>query len=49
MYLQAMHGPVRIAWVAHRAAPYVGTVYNLKIQDADEYFVGASGVVVRDY
>ncbi|UCD51136.1 MAG: prepilin-type N-terminal cleavage/methylation domain-containing protein [Phycisphaerales bacterium] len=49
MYLQAMDGPVRIAWVAQRMAPYVGTVYNLKIQDADEYFVGVAGVVVRDY
>jgi len=49
MYLQTLAGPVRIAWVAQRVTPYVGTVYNLKIRDADEYFVGAVGVVVRDY
>ena len=49
MHLLTLGGDVRIAQVTKRAAPYVGTVYNLKIRNADAYFVGAAGVVVRDY
>jgi prepilin-type N-terminal cleavage/methylation domain-containing protein len=47
--LETMDGTVKVAWVVKRTTPYVGTVYNLKIQDADEYFVGKTGVVVRDF
>jgi prepilin-type N-terminal cleavage/methylation domain-containing protein len=47
--LGTMDGSVKIAWVVKRTTPYVGTVYNLKVKDADEYFVGKTGVVVRDF
>ena len=47
--LDTMDGTVKVSWVVKRTTPYVGTVYNLKIQDADEYFVGKTGVVVRDF
>ncbi len=47
--LETMDGTVSVAWVVKRTTPYVGTVYNLKIKDADEYFVGKTGVVVRDF
>ncbi|MBN1363151.1 MAG: prepilin-type N-terminal cleavage/methylation domain-containing protein [Sedimentisphaerales bacterium] len=47
--LDTMNGSVKVAWVVKRTTPYVGTVYNLKVQDADEYFVGKTGVVVRDF
>ncbi len=47
--LETMNGVVEVAWVVRRTVPYVGTVYNLKIKDADEYFVGKAGVVVRDF
>ncbi len=47
--LETMNGTVKVAWVLKRTTPYVGTVYNLKIKDADEYFVGKTGVVVRDF
>jgi hypothetical protein len=49
MCLRSLGGGVVIAQVVKRPTPYVGTVYNLKIADADAYFVGAAGVVVRDY
>ncbi|HNU31365.1 MAG TPA: prepilin-type N-terminal cleavage/methylation domain-containing protein [Sedimentisphaerales bacterium] len=47
--LQTHERPVRVLAVIRHNTPYVGTVYNLKIQDADHYFVGLAGVVVRDY
>ncbi len=47
--LDTMNGTVKVAWVVKRTTPFVGTVYNLKIQNADEYFVGKTGVVVRDF
>jgi hypothetical protein len=47
--LETVNGPVEVAWVVRRTTPYAGTVYNLKIKDADKYFVGKAGVVVRDF
>jgi prepilin-type N-terminal cleavage/methylation domain-containing protein len=47
--LDTMDGSVKIAWVVKRTTPYVGTVYNVKVQGADEYCVGKTGVVVRDF
>jgi len=48
--LETMNGgTVKVAWVVKRTTPLVGNVYNVKVQDADEYFVGKSGVVVRDF
>jgi hypothetical protein len=47
--LETMNGAVKVAWVVKRTAPFVGNVYNVKVQDADEYFVGKTGVVVRDF
>jgi hypothetical protein len=47
--LQSLNGPIAIKCVVKRAMPLVGKVYNLKIKDSDQYFVGEDGVVVRDY
>jgi prepilin-type N-terminal cleavage/methylation domain-containing protein len=47
--LQTVNGSVRVAAVVEHAEPYVGTVYNLKIKEADNYLVGWAGVVARDY
>jgi prepilin-type N-terminal cleavage/methylation domain-containing protein len=47
--LQTHDTLVRVLAVLKHDRPYVGTVYNLKIKDADHYFVGQAGVVVRDY
>jgi len=47
--LTTMDGTVKVSWVAKRTSPFVGNVYNVKVQDADEYFVGKTGVCVRDF
>jgi prepilin-type N-terminal cleavage/methylation domain-containing protein len=47
--LATMSGSVKVAWVVKRTTPLVGNVYNVKVQDADEYFVGKTGVIVRDF
>jgi prepilin-type N-terminal cleavage/methylation domain-containing protein/prepilin-type processing-associated H-X9-DG protein len=44
------HGaPIRVLAALRHSRPYPGTVYNLKIEDSNHYFVGRAGVVVRDY
>jgi hypothetical protein len=44
------HGaPIRVLAALRHNRPYPGTVYNLKINDSNHYFVGRAGVVVRDY
>jgi hypothetical protein len=44
------HGaPLRILAALRHDQPYVGTVYNLKVRESHQYFVGRAGVVVRDY
>jgi hypothetical protein len=47
--LKSLNGPVGIRSVKMRAAPFVGKVYNLKIRNCDQYFVGKDGLFVRDY
>jgi hypothetical protein len=32
-----------------RPTPYVGKVYNLKVEGSDRYLVGKDAVIVRDY
>ena len=49
MKLKTMNGAVSIKSVFLRANPFIGKVYNLKIQDSEQYFVGKDGVVVRDW
>ena len=47
--LKTLSGAVTIKSVTIRETPYIGKVYNLKIQDSDQYMVGKDGVIVRDY
>ncbi|UCG49966.1 MAG: hypothetical protein JSU94_09305, partial [Phycisphaerales bacterium] len=47
--LKSLSGPVRVTAVLRRPAPLAGKVYNLKIKNSDRYFVGRSGITVRDY
>jgi prepilin-type N-terminal cleavage/methylation domain-containing protein len=47
--LRTLSGPVKVVAVVPQKSPYVGVVYNLKIKEADHYFVGRAGAVVRDY
>jgi hypothetical protein len=47
--LRTLQGTVRISSVTVRASPYTGKVYNLKIKNSDEYFIGTDAVIVRDY
>jgi hypothetical protein len=49
MKLKTMNGTVSIKGVVVRPTPFVGKVYNLKIQDSEQYLVGKDGVVVRDW
>ena len=49
MRLKTFDGSVGIRSVVVRKMPFVGKVYNLKIKNADQYFVGKDGVVVRDW
>jgi hypothetical protein len=49
MKLKTLNGAVTIQSVTIREKPYVGKVYNLKIQNSDRYMVGKDGVIVRDY
>ena len=49
MKVKTMNGTVAVKSVVVRAMPYVGTVYNLKISNSDQYMVGKVGVIVRDF
>ncbi len=49
MRLQTLNGSVGIVSVTKRPTPYVGKVYNLRIEGSDRYLVGEDAVVVRDY
>jgi prepilin-type N-terminal cleavage/methylation domain-containing protein len=49
MTLKTTSGTVGIKSVTLRAVPYVGKVYNLKVEGSDQYTVGQDQVVVRDY
>lgn len=47
--LKTLSGTVGIKSVTTRALPFVGKVYNLKVEGANRYLVGKDGVIVRDY
>jgi hypothetical protein len=49
MNLKSLNGTVTIKDVVTRAMPFVGKVYNLKVSNSDQYFVGKDNVFVRDY
>ena len=47
--LQTPKGSIRIVSVTKRPKPYVGKVYNLKVEGSDRYLVGKDAIIVRDY
>jgi hypothetical protein len=47
--LQTPKGSIGIVNVTRRPMPYVGKVYNLKVEGSDRYLVGKDAVIVRDY
>ena len=47
--LKTLNGNIRIKNVTTRAMPFVGKVYNLKVNNSDRYFAGKDAVIVRDY
>jgi hypothetical protein len=47
--LQTPKGSIAIVSVTKRPMPYVGKVYNLKVEGSDRYLVGKDAVIVRDY
>jgi prepilin-type N-terminal cleavage/methylation domain-containing protein/prepilin-type processing-associated H-X9-DG protein len=49
MELKSLNGTITIKSVVTRTTPFVGKVYNLKIQSSNQYMVGKDGVVVRDF
>ena len=49
MVLKSLNGPIQITKVQKREQPFFGEVYNLKIRDGEQYFVGKDGIVVRDW
>jgi hypothetical protein len=47
--LQSLDGPVIVKSVVRRRTPFVGTVYNLKINSTNRYFISEHGIIVRDH
>ena len=47
--LQTPKGPIGIVSITKRPMPYVGKIYNLKVEGSDRYLVGKDAVIVRDY
>jgi prepilin-type N-terminal cleavage/methylation domain-containing protein len=47
--LVSLKGKVAIKSIVERQMPFVGKVYNLKINGGNRYFVGEDSVAVRDY
>jgi prepilin-type N-terminal cleavage/methylation domain-containing protein len=47
--LVSLKGKVAIKTIVERKMPFVGKVYNLKINGGNRYFVGEDSVAVRDY
>ncbi len=47
--LQTPNGSIGIVSVTKRQVPYVGKVYNLKVEGSDRYLVGEDAIIVRDY
>ena len=49
MTLRTQNGTAEIKSVTVREQPYVGKVYNIKVQNSEQYIVGSNSVVVRDW
>ena len=47
--LKTLKDSIGIQSVTKQPEPYVGKVYNLKIDGSDRYAVGEDAVIVRDY
>jgi len=47
MTLKTLNGTVNIQSVT--TSSYTGKVYNVNVNNSDQYMVGADAVVVRDY
>ena len=47
--LKTVNGTVTVESVTIRPMPYVGKVYNLKVENGERYLVGQDGIVVRDW
>ena len=47
--LQTPKGSIAIVSVTKRPMPYVGKIYNLKVEGSDRYLVGKDAIIVRDY
>ncbi len=47
--LQTPKGSIGIVNVSRRPTPYIGKIYNLKIEGSNRYLVGKDAVIVRDY
>ena len=47
--LKTLNGTIEIKSITVRAMPYVGKVYNLKVNSSDQYMVGDDAVIVRDW
>lgn len=49
MTLKTQNGTIGIKSVTTRAMPFVGKVYNVKVNNSHQYMVGEDAVIVRDY
>ncbi|OHB74461.1 MAG: hypothetical protein A2Z25_24535 [Planctomycetes bacterium RBG_16_55_9] len=47
--LQTAGGLVGIVSIIKRPLPYVGKVYNLRVEGSNRYLVGKDAIIVRDY
>ncbi|MFC1636219.1 right-handed parallel beta-helix repeat-containing protein [Planctomycetota bacterium] len=47
--LQTPRGSIRIVKINKRSMPYIGKVYNLRIEGSGRYLVGKDAIIVRDY
>jgi len=47
--LQTPKGTIGIDNITKRPVPYVGKIYNLRIEGSDRYLVGKDAVIVRDF
>ena len=49
MSLKTSRGTVKVMTITKRPIPYVGKVFNLKVDGSDRYLVGKDALIVRDY
>jgi hypothetical protein len=47
--LKTSKDSIEIKSITKQSKPYIGKVYNLKIEGSDKYLVGKDSVIVRDY